>query len=190
MNRNEFFRQLSGQLVKMPKEEKDDIIRDFEEYFQCAAKDGADEETICARLGDPKKIGKEFVVQKLIGDANREKSLKHMSMAFVSSAGLGVVNFLYVLFVVAVGYIVIASLYIAVCAAGVAALGVLVLTLMQFVAMGATATWLFAFGSICLLSLSALGFIGLMQLSKQFKKANMAFLNKISSSMKRRNGDE
>ena len=190
MNKSEFFKQLSGQLSKMPKTEKEDILQDFEEYFRCAEKDGADEASICARLGDPKKIAKEYIVQLRIEDANREKSFKHMSMAFAASAGLGIVNFLYVLFVVVIGYIVIASLYLAVCAVGISAVAAFIYTVVLNAAIGAIAMGLLLFTSIGLLSLSVLGFIGIMQLAKLFRKGNMAFLNKISSGMKRRKSDE
>ena len=76
MNKNEFLKQLSGHLKKMTREEQDEIMADFNEYFACAAKEGKDEQAACASLGDPKKIAKEYYSQKMIGEANRKKNIR------------------------------------------------------------------------------------------------------------------
>ena len=185
MNRNDYLKKLSGYLSKMSKAELEDIMRDFEEYFEFAARDGDDEQTICERLGDPKKIAKEFFAQKYIEEANKEKTFKTMSKAFVSSAGLSILNLLYMLCVVVVGYIAIAGLYITVCSVGLAAIAVIVSTLIFVGVLGAIPVLLFLFTSIGLLALSILGFIGIMQTAKQFRRGNMYFLNKSSREMKR-----
>ena len=177
MNKQEFMRQLADGLKKLPKAEIGDILADFEEYFACAAKEGGSEQELCARLGDPKKLAKEYSVQKYIENANVNRSAKNMAKAFFSSAGLGIIDFLYVVFVVVTGYIVIASLYIAVCAIGLAAIAALGFSIAFFgmadVLIGCAGILV----SISLLAMSVLGFIGLMQLGKLFKKGNMLFLN-------------
>ena len=190
MNREAFLKRLSAHLSKMTKAERDDILRDFEEYFDCAVKDGEDEQTICSRLGDPKKIAKEYFVQKNIENANRERSAKTIMQAFVSSAGLGILNFLYVVFVVVVGYILIAALYIAIFSAGISGIGVFVYSIVCVLKIGAYAFWFFTFTGLGTLFLSVLGVIGINQLVRQFKRANLYFLNKISSGLKRRVKDE
>ena len=65
VNKSLFLKKLTSHLSKMSKAEKDDILSDFEEYFACAARDGEDEQAVCERLGDPKKIAKEYYVQKV-----------------------------------------------------------------------------------------------------------------------------
>lgn len=190
MNKTVFLKQLSGHLSKMSKGERDEIISDFEEYFAFALKDGEDEQVVCDRLGEPKKIAKEYYTQKYIEEANKEKSFKTMIKAFASSAGLGVLNFLYVLCVVVVGYIVIASLYIAVCSAGLGAFAAIGWTIVFFGAIDGFAAWLGIFAGIGLLALCVLGFIGIMQVTKQFKRANMYFLNMTKKGIKRGSQDE
>ena len=185
MNKSVFLKQLTGHLSKMSKAEKDDILSDFEEYFACAARDGEDEQAVCVRLGDPKKIAKEYYVQKVIEEANKEKTFKTMSRAIATSAGLGVLNFLYVLFVVVVGYIVIASLYISVVGIGISAIAVFVATIVFAGMIGPFAFWLGIFGSIGLIALSVLGVIGLMQIGKLFRRANMGFLNMTKNGIRR-----
>ncbi len=177
MNKNEFLKQLSGSLKKMTREEHDEIMADFGEYFSCAAGEGSSEEAICARLGDPKKIAKEYYSQKMIEEANRQKSFKSMGRAVMASAGLGIANFFYAVCVVAVGYIAIAALYIAVCSAGLGAIAAFVASIVWLGAMGATAGFFGIFASVALASMCVLGFIGVMKLAGLFGKGNMRFLN-------------
>ena len=81
------------------------------------------------------------------------------------------------LFVVVVGYIVLAALYITDVSIGISAIGALAGTVVFGGIIGPFAFWFFLFGSVGLIALSVLGFIGLMQFGKLFRKANMAFLN-------------
>lgn len=184
MNKQEFMRQLAEGLKKLPKSEVDDILVDFEEYFTCAAREGGSEQELCARLGDPKKLAKEYSVQKHIENANKERSAKNMARAFLSSAGLGMIDFLYVVFVVVTGYIVISALFTAICAVGLASVAALAFSIAFFGTVGMLAGWVGILISVALLALSMLGFIGLMQLGKLFKKGNMLFLNGISERIK------
>lgn len=177
MNRNEYLKQLSGHLAKMSKEEHDDIMADFNEYFECAAKEGRDEASVCERLGDPRKIAKEYFTQKMIEEANQSKTFKSMGRAVAASAGLGVANFFYAVCVVGVGYIVIASLYIAVCSVGIGAAATLVMSILSFGVFSALGAFLGIFAGIALAALAVLGFIGVMKLAGLFARGNMHFLN-------------
>lgn len=185
MNKHQFMKQLTGRLNKMSKAERDDILADFEEYFACAERDGEDEQAVCSRLGDPKKIAKEYYVQKVIEEANKEKSFKTMSRAIATTAGLSIANFFYAICVVAVGYIVLAALYITVVSIGISAIAVFVGTIVFAGMIGMLAFWFFLFGGIGLLALSVLGFIGLMQTGRLFRQANMAFLNMTKRGIRR-----
>lgn len=190
MNKNEFMKQLAAGLKKLPKEEIGDILADYEEYFSCASKEGRGEQELCERLGDPKKLAKEYSVQKYIETAREHRSAKTMSKAFFSTAGLGLVNFLYVVFVVVIGYIVIASLYIAVCSVGLGGIAEFAISIVYYGSAGAVMAWLGIFTGVGLLALSILGFIGLIQLGRIFKKGNMSFLNGISEHIKWRDLNE
>ena len=176
MNRTEYLKQLSSHLKKMTKEEHDEIMADFGEYFSCAAKEGRDEASVCERLGDPRKIAKEYFMQKMIEEANQKKTFKSMGRAVAASAGLGIANFFYAVCVVGVGYIVIAALYIAVCSVGLASAATIIFSL---ISLGAflPGTLLCIFAGIALAALSVLGFIGIMKLAGLFAKGNMRFLN-------------
>jgi uncharacterized membrane protein len=177
MNKKEFIKGLSAKLTKMSKEEQSEIMADFEEYFACAYKEGKDEALSCKSLGDPKKIAKEYYSQKMIEEANQKKTFKSMGSAVFASAGLSVVNFLYAVCIVAVGYIVIASLYIAICTAGLGAVATIIGSLFFLAAYSLQAVLLGVFGGTALTALLILAFIGIMKLSGLFRRGNMRFLN-------------
>ncbi len=190
MKKIEFMKKLSAYLKKLPKMDREEILEDFEEYFVAAQAENKDEQVICARLGDPKKIAKEYYMQKYIEEANMQKSFKTMSRAFAASASLGLVNFFYVLCIVIVGYIVISALYIAVCSIGLGAITAFAAGFFVGGLYGPIAFWLILFGSVALLALSVLGFIGIMKLAKLFRIANMRFLNMTRKGIIRRKNKE
>lgn len=184
MNKAEFMGQLAESLGRLPKPDLDDILADYEEYFACAALEGRNEQELCERLGDPKKLAKEYSVQKYIEKAKEERTAKSMAKAFFSSAGLGIIDFFYVVFVVVTGYIVLSALYIAICAIGLSGLAVIAYSIVFIGMMGPAAGWLGIFAGGLLTSLAVLGFIGLIQTGKIFKRGNMLFLNSISERIK------
>ncbi len=184
MNKQEFMRQLTEGLQRLPKAKADDILADIEEYFTCAAQEGRSEQELCERLGDPKKLAKEYSVQNYIKTAQQERSAKNVAKAVFSTAGLGIIDFLYVMFVVVTGYIILASFYISVCSLGLSAIAVIAASIVFSGSLGILAVWFAILIGIVLLGLSVLGFIGLMQLGKLFKKGNMKFLSTISERIK------
>ena len=184
MKKQEFLKTLSSNLRKLPKEDRDDIISDFEEYFLMANSENENEESLCNRLGDPKKIAKEYYVQMVIEEANQKRSFKSMSKAFAASAGLGIANFFYVLCVVVVGYIVIGSLYVTACAVGVSGLATLVAVAIFGSGYGALAIASYVLAGIAVAAIGVLMFIGILKLAKIFRIANMKFLNMTKRGIK------
>jgi hypothetical protein len=119
---------------------------------------------ICERLGEPKKLAKEYMAQSWIASANEKRSPKSMLKAFFYAAGLGTVNTLYAIFAVGVGYIVISAFYItavSIALGGVAALVIGISTLFT----GGALLWLSIVVSIALVCIGILFFIGIMYFS-------------------------
>lgn len=113
-----------------------------------------------------------------------------MSRAFAASTGLGFANFFYVLCVVIVGYIVISTLYITVCSIGLSGLVALAASILFGGVYGPLVVFAAIFTSIALIAIGVLGFIGILQLSKLFRRANMSFLNMTRRGIRRRNENE
>ncbi len=61
MNKEQFLRELSNQLRKLPEEERKDILFDYEEHFQFGIEEGKTELEIIKGLGSPKVIAKELL---------------------------------------------------------------------------------------------------------------------------------
>ncbi len=60
MNKEEFLEQLEERLVGIPKEDKREILQDYEEHFRVGKKKKRTEEEIAKSLGDPKEIAGEI----------------------------------------------------------------------------------------------------------------------------------
>ena len=66
MNKEEFLRQLSNELASLDKNEKEDILYDYEEHFRIGIEEGLTEEEISKKLGEPKGIAKQFKVSVIL----------------------------------------------------------------------------------------------------------------------------
>ncbi len=183
MNKEQFLKQLGAHLKQLTTAERNEILSDIEEFFVYAAKDGATEAETASRLGDPKKLAKEYLAQSHIANANVKRTPKNMFLAFLYAAGLGTVNALYAIFVVGVGYIVISALYITAVSIGLAGLAAIAASALSFAGMGIIVLVGILIG-IVLICLGIMFFIGIMAMSKVFHKGNMAFLNRISDKIK------
>lgn len=183
MNKEQYLKQLGAHLGKLTAAERNDIVGDIEEFFVCAAREGRTEADIAARLGDPKKLAKEYLAQSHIESANLRRTPKSMFLAFMYAAGLGIVNACYALFVVGIGYVVIGALYFSSVCVGLGGVATLFFSLLSAAGNGVTLA-LGILACIALICVSILFFIGIMTLSKAFHRGNMAFLNRISDKIK------
>lgn len=78
MSRNEFLTILAETLCRLPKEEQNEILFDYEEHFRIGMKEGKTEEEISASLGDPRILGRQFAPEPLV-----EKSWKPVAVKAV-----------------------------------------------------------------------------------------------------------
>lgn len=60
MNKQKFLEQLEERLIGIPKEDKKEILQDYEEHFKIGKKKKRNEEEISKSLGNPKEIAKEI----------------------------------------------------------------------------------------------------------------------------------
>ena len=66
MTENQFIVELETALKRLPKEEKDDILQDIQEYFTDGRQDGKSDSEIAASLGTPEKIAEELLASYLL----------------------------------------------------------------------------------------------------------------------------
>ena len=97
MEKNDFIKKMNKHLKDIPEEERQDIIRDFEEHFWIAQEEGKSEQQISNDLGDPKVLAKSLKADFFINQAKTNTSWNYMRNALAASIGLSVFNFIFIL---------------------------------------------------------------------------------------------
>ena len=97
MNDKEFLRKLNEHIKPLSKEEREDILHDYEEHFAAAKEEGQKEEQIVEALGSPDKIGKEILAMYHITQAESETTTGNMLRAVWAGIGLSIFNVVVVL---------------------------------------------------------------------------------------------
>ncbi|MCK5762959.1 MAG: DUF1700 domain-containing protein, partial [Clostridiales bacterium] len=97
LNKKEFLNVLEKGLSGLKKEERKDILLDYEIHFAEGIKEGKSEKLICEDLGSPKEIGKLYKANILIDEADKNVSTDNIIKAIIASIGLGIFNIVLVL---------------------------------------------------------------------------------------------
>lgn len=92
MSKKQFLLILKKHLWKLPKNEIDEILQDYEEYFMSGVEEGKIESKIVEALGSPKQIAKELNAVYAINKVEEKKSIRNMFTALFSIMGLSVMN--------------------------------------------------------------------------------------------------
>lgn len=97
MNKDQFLSKLNTSLKKLPAEERQDILQDFQEHFAVGIEKGKSEEEIITSLGSPEQIAKELVVAYRVEKVEKSTSAKNIVGALWAVIGLGFFNLIIVL---------------------------------------------------------------------------------------------
>lgn len=97
MNKNEFLTKLDSYLRKLPSEERQDILQDFEEHFTIGLEEGKTEEEISESLGSPSSIAKEILTMYHIEKVENKATIGNVFRAVWATIGLGFFNLVIVL---------------------------------------------------------------------------------------------
>jgi len=89
MNKKEFLERLSELIHDLPKEEREDILFDYEEHFRIGIEKGREEGEIAVSLGDPKIIARQSRVGSIINEAEKTTSANNIIRAIFAAVGLG-----------------------------------------------------------------------------------------------------
>ena len=96
MNKEEYFEKLTKLLKEIPKDEREDILSDYEEHFRIGMENGRTEEELSRALGDPKTVAKQIKAEYKITKAENEPSANSIIEAVIAAAGLGLINIIFV----------------------------------------------------------------------------------------------
>ena len=97
MNKKEFMGKLDNALTDIPKAEKKEVMRDYEDHFSIGLEKGRTEEEIAKSLGDPASIAKSITAEYSITRAKREPGIENIFRAIITVTGLGLFNLIFVL---------------------------------------------------------------------------------------------
>lgn len=97
MTKEQFLQKLEAALKKLPLEERQDILQDFEEHFAFGKEEGKTEEEIAASLGSPQQIGKELLASYHLEKVEATASTGNIFRAVWAVIGLGFFNLIIVL---------------------------------------------------------------------------------------------
>ena len=96
MNKDEYIGKLTKILRKLPKEEREDIISDYEEHFTIGMEKGRTEEEISKALGNPKTLAKQIKAEYMVKRAENKQSASRMYEAVLAATGVGIFNLVFV----------------------------------------------------------------------------------------------
>ena len=172
MNKKEFLHSLSKYLGNVPRGDEQDIMSDFEEHFEMGKKEGRSEEELAESLGDPRTIAKQFRANIMLARAEKDTTAANITKAVFASLGLGFFNLIFVLGPFLAVFAILIALFavaVAIAAGGITALiGTIFSPLFPEVFNMLINPAVGVFGSIGLICLGVLFFIGMIYLTRGF----------------------
>jgi uncharacterized membrane protein len=173
MNRKEFMEKLDNALTGIPKAEKKEVMRDYEDHFSIGLEKGRTEEEIVKSLGEPASIAKSIRAEYSITRAKREPGIKNIFRAMVTVAGLGVFNLIFVLIPLIVAIMLLFAAYIVAAAFIAVPFLMLVYPASVTILSGDTPIWMVGIG---LHIIGDILLVVLLYLTKGFYKLIIAYL--------------
>jgi uncharacterized membrane protein len=96
MTKEEFLRILRQALAKVPVEDREEMVYDYEEHIRIAQEQGISEEDAVRALGPPRTIAKELLADYYVQRAEEKKSLGNITRAVLATVSLGFFNLVFV----------------------------------------------------------------------------------------------
>ncbi|PIE93939.1 DUF1700 domain-containing protein [Bacillus fungorum] len=171
MNKEQFLRELSGHLRKLPEEERQDILYDYEEHFQFGLEEGKKEFEIVNGLGSPKAIAKEMLALYCFDEMKKDPSASNITRAVIAAIGLSLLNF-----IIALGPLVlIVSFIISIWIGGISSIVAPLLVVIKVLT--GTFLWIDLFVSIAFVGVGLLLCIVAYYCTKGFKNLCLGYVN-------------
>ena len=125
MTRHEFLAELASALQRIPEGERQDILRDYEEYFSDAQLAGRTDAEVIATLGQPAHIAKQLIADHHLSRAQSNLtlasflkatlaviSLTFFNLVFILGPLIGAIGFLFGLWITSISFVITPLLYI------------------------------------------------------------------------------
>jgi uncharacterized membrane protein len=181
MKKQEYLKKLKDGLKGFPEEVREDITADIREHFEMRQTEGISEEETAKRLGDPKKLAKQFEVSTRIDKAAHTNTGRDIAAAIVSTAGTGALALFAVVIPSVICYVLFIALLIASTCVAASGIAGIVIAIMSAQAVTASLIAAGILASVGLIGLGILMTIGSVALFKLFKKGTLHTLQIIKS---------
>ncbi len=97
MNKEEFLESLKSNLKNIPQGDVVEILRDYAEHISIGLNKGREETELLKSLGDPADIARQIKADYHIKKAETKISAANIFRAIYASAGMGILNLLFIL---------------------------------------------------------------------------------------------
>ncbi len=173
MSKKRFMNELKRNLRGLSKEDRDEIVEDYEEHFEVGKKKKRKESEIAKSLGNPKQIAKQAKVELLVSKAEEDKSAKNILRVVFATISLSFFNLVFVVGI----FFALLSVIIALFATGfaVAVSGIVIIfsgvfypTFSQFSFYFSISPLAIIFAGIAVTALGILLLIGTLYIGKGF----------------------
>ncbi len=180
MKKDKYLKLLeSGLKGCFKEEEKNEIVAEIAEHFDYAMGEGKSEDEISERLGDPRKLGKQYCAVSKIEIAQETKKPRDIARALSAATGTGVLSFLGVVLPSIIGYTLVILLLIIGAGIGLGGIATIAAAAIPSMFAGGVALLILCiFAGVFLIALGVLLFV--LGLSA-FKPMNKGILNGLSS---------
>jgi len=74
MNKDDYLKELTRLLWKLPKDERDDVVSDYHEHFIIGIEKGRSEEENCKGAGESKNVAKQINAEYMVKKAENKQS--------------------------------------------------------------------------------------------------------------------
>lgn len=180
MNEKQFLTELEQSLKKVPKEERHDMLQDYEEHFAMGKEEGKSEEEIASALGSPQKIAKELLATYHLEIAKSDASTGNVLRAVWAGIGIGFFN----LVIVLAPFVTIAAVIISGWVVGITFAASPLLALVDNVIFSDSFEWFTIFFSLALSGIGIFISDGMYYLTKVMSKGFIRYLKFNASLVK------
>jgi len=109
----QYLAELEMRLGALGKEEREELLADYEAHFEYGRAAGKTDEEIARRLGPPQLVAREILYQLSVDRARSQPTLRRIAGAVFAGIGLGVIQVLALLVPFLCGLLVLAGLFAA-----------------------------------------------------------------------------
>lgn len=112
MDKKTYMSELTRRLAALPRQEREEVLQDYEEHFEYARLNGREERAVVQSLGEPQLIAREILTQFNITLAEYSPSASNIAKAVMTAFGHSAFHLLVLLAPFMAGVVALTAVYI------------------------------------------------------------------------------